>query len=117
MESLQEERKIKDPIWSAVAAVSSTVFLVDLVVPSVGTLSSIALSGLLSTLGFGGILTSDLMRKLRSTRLRESFESGMQEILVDLSSRLLETDSVHGLVDLSKQTRDLTQWTNTLPEV
>ncbi len=115
--SLQEERKIKDPIWSAVAALSSTVFLVDIIVPSVGTLSSIALSGILSTLGFGGIITSDLMRKLRSTRLRESFETGMRTILLEAANQLLESEPALGFLDLSGQAGELEQWTNTLPEV
>lgn len=117
LESLQEQHKVKDPGWSLVTAVSSTIFLVDLFIPSVGTLGSMAFAGILSALGFGGIITSDLMRKLRTSQIRESFESGMQEILEQETSRILASGTLSSFLDLTEPSRSLAQWTNSLPEI
>jgi len=56
LESMQEQRKVKDPLWSLTAAVASTLFLVDLFLPGVGTVGTLTVSGILSALGLGGVL-------------------------------------------------------------
>jgi hypothetical protein len=117
LESLQEDRRIKDPLWGIVAGVSSSLLLLELVIPGFGTLSSMTFSGLLSALGFGGILTSDMMRKLRSNRLRESFESGMHRILEQAASALQQSAGPLSVEQLTRASRNLTQWKEGLPEV
>jgi len=117
LDSLQERHKIKDPIWGMLAGVSSSLLLLELVIPGFGTLSSMTFSGLLSALGFGGILTADMLRKLRTHRLRESFESGMQRILEDVAETLLPAGDPLSVRDVQERTRRLTAWIRRLPEV
>lgn len=115
--SLQEDRKIKDPLWGLMAGVSSTLLLLELVIPGFGTLSSMTFSGLLSALGFGGILTADMMRKLRSNRLRETFESGMDRILEEVAEALLPSGGPLSVRELHERSRRLAAWSRGLPEV
>lgn len=113
--SLREDKKVKDPLWSLTAAVASTLFLVDLLVPSVGTLGTLALSGALSALGFGGVITSDVLRKIRTSRLKENFERDLQRILDERISSTLASEAVAGL-DMTDLTRRIDQWSTGLPE-
>ena len=117
MESLQENRRVKDPVWGLVAGVSSSLLLLELVIPGFGTLSSMAFSGVLSALGFGGIFTADMMRKLRSTQVKESFENGLRDVLENSVARLLDTDGPFRMEDLSELSGRLSAWTSRLPEV
>lgn len=116
LKSMQEDRRLKDPLWNTVAAVASTLFLVDLFIPSVGTLGTLAFSGALSALGFSGILTSEMIRQLRTSRVRESFEQGLREILEHFASRIVASGPLSRL-DLAEPTRRLVRWSKDLPEV
>jgi hypothetical protein len=113
---LQEQHRVKDPLWGAVAGVASTMLLLDLVVPSVGTLSSLAASAALSALGLGGMITSDILRKLRTSRVRQLFEQGLSEILNDGAARMLKEDRLARL-DLSELSSRLSRWSRKLSEV
>ncbi|NLH47194.1 MAG: GTPase domain-containing protein [Myxococcales bacterium] len=116
LEALEERHRLKDPVWGTVTAVASTLFLLDLVVPSLGTLSSLTLLGALSALGLGGIFTSDLLRKVRTGRLREMFESSLQGILTKATDPLWRTPALKKL-ELRNLTRRLQSWERSLPEV
>ncbi|MFC2171685.1 GTPase [Acidobacteriota bacterium] len=115
LESLQEERKIKDPLLGMVTAAASTLFLLDLVIPSVGTIGTLTASAALSALGLGGMITSDVLRKLRTSRLKEFFEEGLESILKEAESSLLNIDRLARL-DLTEHSRDIARWTRELPE-
>ncbi len=114
--SMQKDRRLKDPLWNSVAAVASTLFLVDLFIPSVGTLGTLAFSGALSALGFSGILTSEMIRQLRTSRMRESFEQGLREILERFASRIVSSGPLLRL-DLAEPAGRLARWSKNLPKV
>jgi len=113
---LQEQRKIKDPLWSLVTVVASTGLLVDLLLPSVGTLGTLTFSSALSALGLGGLLTSDLMRKLRTGKLRDTFERRMRELLGSQADSMLDSEPLNSL-DLDAPAVGLQRWIDEIPEV
>ena len=114
--SMQKDRRLKDPLWNTVAAVASTLFLVDLFIPSIGTLGTLAFSGALSALGFSGTLTSEMIRQLRTSRVRESFEQGLREILERSASRIVVSGPLLRL-DLAELSKRFARWSKNLPEV
>jgi hypothetical protein len=117
LESLQERHKFKDPGWGILTVISSSVLMLDLFIPGMGTIGSVAVAALLSALGVGGILTSDFMRKLRAGQVRESFEAGMRLILEQAASKAFASRSAAAVLDFSEVAGRLASWTHSLPEV
>ena len=117
LESLQERHRFKDPGWGILAVISSSVLMLDLFIPGVGTIGSVAVAALLSALGLGGIITSDFMRKLRAGQVRESFEAGMCLILKQAASTAFSSRCASTVLDFSDVAGRLTSWTHNLPEV
>jgi len=114
--TLQEHRRVKDPMWSILTAAAGTMLVLDLLIPSVGTISSLTLSGVLSALGFGGMMTSDLLRRFRSSRLRETFENGLKLILEQAMEPILESKQLSQL-SLDKEMELVASWARSIPEV
>jgi len=117
LESLQQRHKLKDPGWSALTLVSSTVLLLDLFIPGVGTIGSVALAALFSALGLGGIFTADFLRKSRSSQVKDTFEAGMRSILEQAVSRFFVAEPSAALPDLSAGSERFRHWSQELPEV
>ena len=114
LESFKDDTRLKDPLWNVMAAVASTAFLVDLFIPMIGSLGTLTVSGILSALGLSGSLTSELVRKLRTGRLREAFEDGLREILQRSASEIFASKPLLRL-DLSALSRRHALWTRDLP--
>jgi len=117
LESLQESHKLKDPGWSLLTLVSSSVLLLDLFIPGVGTIGSMATAALLSALGLGGIFTADFLRKTRSSQVRDAFEAGLRSILEQAVSRVFTAGPAAAVLDLSESSGRFRKWTHELPEV
>jgi len=115
LNSLQEERRLKDPMLSAVTGVASMLFLLDLAVPSVGTLSSLTLLGAFSALGLGGVMTAEALRKLRTGQIKEFFEEGLRDILQRFADEMLGGPGL-AWFDPTETSRRLSDWAKELPE-
>ena len=96
-----------------VAGLAGTFFLLDLVIPSVGTMATLTASGILSALGLGGMVTSDLLRRLRTSQLKKTFEDRLRSILEDALEGLLLEEPVVCL-DLAERSERLERWTRGL---
>lgn len=115
LNSLQEERRLKDPMLSAVTGVASMLFLIDLAVPSLGTLSSLTLLGACSALGLGGVLTAEMLRKLRTDQIKDYFEEGLRMIMQRSIDELLNDPGL-AWFDPTPTARRLAGWAKGLPE-
>ncbi|MBZ0270641.1 GTPase domain-containing protein [bacterium] len=106
---------VKHPVWGSVAAGASALFVLDLFVPGVGTGSTLAVSGLLSMLGIGGMVRAEVMRRMRESRVRAHFEDGLADVLRRRVRLLPEEPAM--LIDLSDHAARLGDWAQGLPEV
>ena len=77
-----------------------------------GTLGTLAVSGVLSALGLGGMVTSDIWRRIRTGRVRHGFERGLEGILMEVTSDLLASSRY----DLTELKLELIRWARGLHE-
>jgi len=93
--ALRERQGLKNPVWGTLAGTASLLFLLDLAIPTVGTMGTLLASGTLSALGWGGMITSDLMRRIKSSRWREEAERQIRTCMeesIDEYVHLLENE-------------------------
>ncbi len=112
---LQEERKLKSPVWSATTGIAALFFLGDLVLPGVGSATSTALLGVLSAMGLSKSIHAEVMHRVRTSRVRDTFEDGLRDLLRRAAQPLLDA-AEPGDGDLTTIAKRLDRWVRDLPE-